>query len=278
MELRRHPRVSFQSLIRLKAPGQAQSVAAQVTNLSLLGAFVTTDAQDAPPEGAEVTCRFAVANEGRFVRGRVAWVRSSSRRTAVGIEFRGMDEDDRALLRRLVAPEGDPGQPADVWFEGMSGPVSCEATLVGRGLRLTARLPFLRPDSPVRLAVSDRPTDGPRDGKLRVARLVTSDEGGPELRLEVTLPVLASVQGTIEVSAPVRRGPAPQAPQASLVLDPVLTQPPEPRWLTFEPSEPATEMSAPGWRARVSSGWWPLVLGGLAGAALVAILLWLRAR
>src|SRR4051812_39630793 len=102
MELRRHERVAFHGQIRMKGPGQHHSVSAQVQNLSVRGAFITTASSDAPPEGAEVTCRFALASEGRFVRGRVAWVRPLSQGTGAGIEFRALDEADAALLRRLI--------------------------------------------------------------------------------------------------------------------------------------------------------------------------------
>jgi hypothetical protein len=270
-ELRRHPRVAFQSHIRIKVAGQPQSVPAQVADLSPLGAHVTTSPQDAPVEGAEVTCRFAMASQGRFMRGRVAWVRPSARRVTAGIEFKGLDEEDRALLRRLVEPASTTGQAADVWFEGMSAPVRCHAVPLGagRGVRLTARLPFLCGGASVRVALSDRPGDGPRDAQLRSAFLVPGDEGEPELRLELALPVLSSVHGTIQVSA-APRTPDPERPATTLVLDPSLDAPAEPRRATPSPGPSV------GWRARLAAGWWRVLLGALAGAAVMAALLRLR--
>jgi hypothetical protein len=299
--MRRQPRIAFQSQIRLKPAGRDRGVIAYVQNLSMLGAFVTTAAADAPEPGTSVLCRFSIADVGRLVRGRVVWT-STPREdgphngtAGVGLEFLSLDALDADLIRRLVEPGKGPGQPVDVWFEGLSSPVRCQAVTAGRSVRLTTRLPFMRPASSVKLSFKDyAPAGDVREGTVLSALLGSCDEEGvPHLRLAVALVDRDSVRGTIEVRPPAR----PQAPEApplaSTVVDPALTTPQLPRWLTVEGGkapEPAPAPTSPegaaapeagpsdaafegGWASRLGQGWWPVLIGAAVGAVLVSTVL-----
>ena len=100
-----------------------------------------------------------IAGERRTFRGRVAWVRHASaqsplRSPGAGIEFLNLERQDAEMLSRLVEPSDDDKQPVDVWFEGMKAPIRCHAVVLGEGLRLSTRLPFMRLNSAVRVSFS----------------------------------------------------------------------------------------------------------------------------
>jgi PilZ domain len=299
-ELRRRPRIAFQGRIRLKAPGREATVDANVQNLTILGAFVTTAPADAPGAGSEVLCRFNIANEGRLVRGRVVWMRylaadGSQPSAGLGIEFLGVDPQAMDLLRRLTEPSPEVRRPVDVWFDGMRSSVRCQAVVTGRSVRLVTQLPFMRPGSPARLAFTDQPARGIYEGTVGSVMLTScDDEGIPRLRLNVSLAGQSNVRGTIEVATPAKPLAEEPAPVASVVVSPALTAPPPPTWLTVEhdrPADSATKADTTGDEPAASEGalelrpgrwltqgWWPMALGGVVGAVLVSALLLLLRR
>ncbi len=190
MQLRRQHRIAYQTRIRLKTPDRDDSVVARVQNLSPHGVFVT--ATDLPEAGTEVICRLDLGGQHRTVRGRVAWVRQPSASTpdkspGAGIEFLDLDEKDAELLNRVVEPDPRDSKPVDVWFEGMAAPIRCQAAVLGEGVRLATRLPFLRLNSTVR--VSFGPNGGANEeGTLDAVVLEPSSEDGvPRLQLNVSL-------------------------------------------------------------------------------------------
>jgi hypothetical protein len=202
MDLRRQHRIIYQTKIRMRAPDRDESVVARVQNLSARGMFVT--ANDLPAAGAEVQCRLTLGGERRTLRGRVAWVRQSSPATPLkspgaGIEFIDLDSQVAELLTRLVEPDDDRRQSVDVWFEGMAAPIRCYAVVVGGGLRLETRLPFMRLSSAVKVAFTQESPPSTREGIVDGVSLEPSQSDGvPFLRVAVTMPPLDSARGTIE--------------------------------------------------------------------------------
>jgi Tfp pilus assembly protein PilZ len=228
MDARRQHRIIYQTKIRMRAPGRDDSVIARVQNLSANGMFVT--ASDLPDAGTEVQCRLTLGGERRTLRGRVAWVRPASPATPLkspgaGIEFLELDQRDSELLNRLVDPTDERREPVDVWFEGMTTPIRCQAVVVGDGLRLETRLPFMRVNSEVRVAFSQQVPPEVREGVLHGVTLEPSPEDGvPFLRIGVTVPPLDSARGTIEIAAGEALRPEDQkTPLASTVVDPTVT-------------------------------------------------------
>jgi PilZ domain len=197
MQLRRQHRIAYQTRIRLKAPDRDESVVARVQNLSPHGVFVT--ASDLPDAGTEVICRLDLAGQHRTVRGRVAWVRrpsssSPEKSPGAGIEFLDLDDRDAELLNRVVEPDPRESKPVDVWFEGMAAPIRCQAAVLGEGVRLATRLPFLRLNSTVRVSFGNN-GGGNEEGTLEAVVLEPSSEDGvPRLQLNVSL--LAREQST----------------------------------------------------------------------------------
>ena len=234
MELRRQSRIVFQTKIRLRAPGRDESVVARVQNLSPRGVYIT--GTELPAAGTEVQCRLVLAGERRTLRGRVAWVRPASpsaplKVPGAGIEFLELGEEDADLLHKLVDPGDEERQPVDVWFEGMKAPIRCQAVVAGDGVRLATRLPFMRLNSPVRVAFT-QPEVMVRDGTLDSVMLEPNNvDGIPHLQVNVSMAPLESAQGTIDipVTLSVARdlGPhGPITPPASTVVDPSITAPP----------------------------------------------------
>lgn len=232
MDLRRQHRIIYQTKIRMRASGRDDSVVARVQNLSARGMFVT--ASDLPEAGTEVQCRLTLGGERRTIRGRVAWVRPASpaaplKSPGAGIEFIELEERDSELLTRLVEPGDEKRQPVDVWFEGMQAPVRCHAVVVGDGLRLETRLPFMRLRSQVRVAFSSASQVDTREGIVDGITLEPSPEDGvPFLRVAVSMPPLEYAQGMIEThSPPAAVGAAAPviAPMVSTVVDPAVAHP-----------------------------------------------------
>ena len=225
MDARRQHRIIYQTKIRMRAPGRDESVIARIQNLSANGMFVT--ASELPDAGTEVQCRLTLGGERRTLRGRVAWVRPASPATPLktpgaGIEFLELDKRDSELLTRLVDPIDERRQPVDVWFEGMGAPIRCQAVMVGDGLRLETRLPFMRLHSEVKVAFTQQSPPEMREGVLHGVTLEPSPEDGvPFLRIGVTVPPLDSARGMIESAAV---GPAREqtTPLASTVVDPAV--------------------------------------------------------
>ena len=151
-----------------------------------------------------------------------------------GIEFLELGEEDADLLHKLVDPGDEERQPVDVWFEGMKAPIRCQAVVAGEGVRLATRLPFMRLNSPVRVAFT-QPEVMVRDGTLDSVMLEPNNvDGIPHLQVNVSMAPLESAQGTIDtidipVTISVARdlGPhGPITPPASTVVDPAITAPP----------------------------------------------------
>jgi hypothetical protein len=222
MDARRQHRIIYQTKIRMRAPGREDSVIARVQNLSANGMFVT--AADLPDAGTEVQCRLTLGGERRTLRGRVAWVRPASPATPLkspgaGIEFIDLDQRDSELLTRLVDPADVRRRPVDVWFEGMTTPIRCQAVLVGDGIRLETRLPFMRLQSEVKVAFTEKTPPEVRDGVLDGISLEPSPEDGvPFLRIGVNVAPVESAQGTIE-SPGEGREPEQKTPLASTMVD-----------------------------------------------------------
>jgi hypothetical protein len=305
MDARRQHRIIYQTKIRMRAPGRDDSVIARVQNLSANGMFVT--ASDLPDAGTEVQCRLTLGGERRTLRGRVAWVRPASPATPLkspgaGIEFIELDKRDSELLNRLVDPTDERRQAVDVWFEGMATPIRCQAVVVGDGLRLETRLPFMRVNSEVRVAFSQQTPAEVREGILHGVTLEPSPEDGvPFLRIGVTVPPLDSAIGTIEIAAREALRPEDQkTPLASTMVDPAvagasprvafgadrerthkisLTDPaPPPGPMTMMSAAPAA-MTTPAGRplpvpASGSGGARTLITGLLLGAALAGAAMW----
>ena len=234
MELRRQNRIVFQTKIRLRAPGRDESVVARVQNLSPRGVYIT--GTELPAAGTEVQCRLVLAGERRTLRGRVAWVRPASAGSALkvpgaGIEFLELGEEDADLLHKLVDPGDEERQPVDVWFEGMKAPIRCQAVVAGEGVRLATRLPFMRLNSPVRVAFT-QPEVMVREGTLDSVMLEPNNvDGIPHLQVNVSMAPLESAQGTIDIPVTISvvrdLGPeGPITPPASTVVDPAVTAPP----------------------------------------------------
>jgi hypothetical protein len=309
MELRRQHRIVYQSKIFLKTAGRLDDIVARVQNLSPLGVFVTTSASDLPEPGSEVFCRFTLARQARTVKGRVAWVREVSKKSPLrspgaGIEFLELEKRDVDLLRQLVDPVDGERQPVDVWFEGMSAPIRCQAAVVGEEVRLATRLPFMRLHSSVRITFQ-QPEGVVREGTLDSVMLEPSDEQGiPHLRLSISTAIPDNARGTIKAKPAAVPGSTSRltlmpVTQASTVVDPRLVSLPTPSWLTFgnppgaeaegrnTPAKLETSVlqafAPPSWKARaamatratvswLSSGWRPLILGCVTGAVVVSVL------
>ena len=297
MESRREHRIVYQTRIRLRATGREDSVVARVQNLSPRGMFVT--GAEVPEAGTEVQCRLTLAGQRRTVKGRVAWVRPASavgthKGAGAGIEFIDLEEPVAKLIGRLIEPVSE-RQPVEVWFEGLKAPVRCQAALVGEGVRLSTRLPFMRLDSKVR--VSFGPADGrkPREGVLDAITMDPSDEDGvPNLQLNVSLQPEDSARGTIEIDLP-RPAQAvvePDPIEASTVIDPTVSSPP-PTVVTAGPSlagddrtvkvamplPPDVRHAVRVWlrefSRQLSRGWQVAAVGFAAGAVLVSFTYWL---
>ena len=212
MQLRRQHRIAYQTRIRLRTPDRDDSVVARVQNLSPHGVFVT--ASDLPDAGTEVICRLDLGGQHRTVRGRVAWVRQPSAATpdkspGAGIEFLDLDEKDAELLNRVVEPDPRDSKPVDVWFEGMAAPIRCQAAVLGEGVRLATRLPFLRLNSTVRVSFGPN-GGGNEEGTLDAVVLEPSSEDGvPRLQLNVSL---LSRESTTAATAPRRSTSTPTRP------------------------------------------------------------------
>ncbi len=215
MQLRRQHRIAYQTRIRLKMAERDDSVVARVQNLSPHGVFVT--ASDLPEAGTEVLCRLDLGGQHRTVRGRVAWVRRASAATpdkspGAGIEFLDLDDKDAELLNRVVEPDPRDSKPVDVWFEGMAAPIRCQAAVLGEGVRLATRLPFLRLNSTVRVSFGPN-GGGNEEGTLDAVVLEPSSEDGvPRLQLNVSL---------------LGRDPVGAPPEIDLDGDPELQNAPE---------------------------------------------------
>src|SRR5688572_13994426 len=190
MQLRRQHRIAYQTRIRLRTPDRDDSVVARVQNLSPHGVFVLST--DMPDAGTEVICRLDLGGQHRTVRGRIAWVRQPAASTpdkspGAGIEFLDLDEKDAELLNRVVEPDPRDSKPVDVWFEGMAAPIRCQAAVLGEGVRLATRLPFLRLNSTVRVSFGPN-GGGNEEGTLDAVVLEPSSEDGvPRLQLNVSL-------------------------------------------------------------------------------------------
>jgi PilZ domain len=234
MELRRQSRIVFQTKIRLRAPGRDESVVARVQNLSPRGVYIT--GTELPAAGTEVQCRLVLAGERRTLRGRVAWVRPASPSTPLkvpgaGIEFLELGQKDADLLHKLVDPGDEERQPVDVWFEGMKAPIRCQAVVAGEGVRLATRLPFMRLNSPVRVAFT-QPEVMVREGTLDSVMLEPNDvDGIPHLQVNVSMAPQENAQGTIDIPVTISiardLGPeGPITPPASTVVDPTVSAPP----------------------------------------------------
>ena len=296
MDSRREHRIVYQTRIRLRATGREDSVVARVQNLSPRGMFVT--GAEVPEAGTEVQCRLTLAGQRRTVKGRVAWVRPASaagvnKGAGAGIEFIDLEEATAKLIGRLVEPITQ-RQPVEVWFEGLKAPVRCQAALVGEGVRLSTRLPFMRLDSRVRVSFGPADARKVREGVLDAITMDPSDEDGvPNLQLNVSLTPLESARGTIEVEVAVPR-PTPVTPdpaEASTVIDPTVSSPP-PTVVTAGPTVAADDrtvkvpMPLPpdlrhairAWlrdRSRqLSRAWQAAMVGFAAGAVLVSVTYW----
>jgi uncharacterized protein (TIGR02266 family) len=231
--LRRQQRIAYQTKVRLRAQGREHSVVARVQNLSSSGIFVT--AADIPEAGTEVRCKLTLAGEARTLRGRVAWVRPASPSTPLkspgaGIEFLDLGAEEADLLARVAEPAGEGDrQPVDVWFEGMKAPIRCQAVVVGDGVQLATRLPFMRLNSSVRVSFGQGEDADVRAGTLESVSLEpSSNDGIPNLQLNVVMATLDHALGTIEVAG-AERGKTPAEgvlfAQPSTVIDPAVIAP-----------------------------------------------------
>ena len=235
MELRRQNRIVFQTKIRLRAPGRDESVVARVQNLSPRGVYIT--GTELPAAGTEVQCRLVLAGERRTLRGRVAWVRPASAVSAAeGARARASSSWSWARRTPICCtswsiPGDEERQPVDVWFEGMKAPIRCQAVVAGEGVRLATRLPFMRLNSPVRVAFT-QPEVMVREGTLDSVMLEPNNvDGIPHLQVNVSMAPLESAQGTIDIPVTISvvrdLGPeGPITPPASTVVDPAVTAPP----------------------------------------------------
>ena len=113
----------------------------------------------------------------------------------------------------------------------MKAPIRCQAVVAGEGVRLATRLPFMRLNSPVRVAFT-QPEVMVRDGTLDSVMLEPNNvDGIPHLQVNVSMAPLESAQGTIDIPVTISvardLGPhGPITPPASTVVDPAITAPP----------------------------------------------------
>jgi hypothetical protein len=180
----------------------------------------------------------------------------------------------------------------------MTTPIRCQAVVVGDGLRLETRLPFMRVNSEVRVAFSQQVPPEVREGVLHGVTLEPSPEDGvPFLRIGVTVPPLDSARGTIEIAAREALRPEDQkTPLASTVVDPAVTVGAAPRVAfgadrdrthkislsestsTASPTAPPTTAEGPKLAAvpapSTGSGARTLFTGLVLGAALAVAAMW----
>jgi hypothetical protein len=301
MEMRRQHRIFHRAKMRLRATDRHDSVIARVQNLSPLGVFVTATGAELPEPGTEVECGFSFAGEPRTVRGRVAWRRPPSPAApldspGVGIEFVDIADRDAEVLRRIVGRRSVETLPVDVWFEGRDASTRCQGTLAESGLQITARLPFMRLHSVIRVAPALQPGAEVREGVIESLTFEQNEEDGvPQLQIGVSLPPVETARGTIDTSATRVPDPAVAPEPARLVVDPALLAGAAPLFAgaasddtpidpvaaetvpgsmslataTGTPlAPPAAEPTSP--RRWLTSGWRPAVLGCLGGALLMA--------
>jgi Tfp pilus assembly protein PilZ len=240
-ELRRQPRVAYQTNIRVRPAGADESVVARMQNLSASGMFVT--APGLPAAGTDVLCRMLVAGERCTLKGKVAWVRQASAtdeaedEPGAGIRFVDLNPRASGLLERLLAPAlglADPAAPAeepvqvDVWFEGLRAPIRSQAAVADDALRISTRLPFLRLTSPVRLTFVRRGVEEVRTGFVEAVTLEPSaSDGVPRLQVTVQTPIPDKVQGIIEVPDALTFSPPDMmVSEPLMVVDPAAVVPP----------------------------------------------------
>jgi uncharacterized protein (TIGR02266 family) len=119
-ENREHPRVPFESEVRISYSDLSELVKECAANLSLGGMFVRMS--NAPPVGTELSFEINIEAEANLLRGkgRVAWVRrsawSESEQPGIGIEFLEIDEMSKAIIFRIVDQyiQSTGGEPFDL--------------------------------------------------------------------------------------------------------------------------------------------------------------------
>lgn len=316
---RRESRVAFSGFVRLRGLGEEESVEAEIRNLSSMGMFVAS--KNVPEPGAAVFCRVVIGNDRRIIKGKVAWASPGSlaEPRGAGIEFIDISKKDSEVLRHVVdanVHESTSASPTpqvvsivdsdnlgrvEVSFEGLQAPIVARAKMTPEGMVLTAKLPFLRVGSEVRVSYATRDAaNRPMQGRLQAVSLgSTGADGVPRLLVELTVPqdepalAAAPVLGELAFHDTEPQGltlPMPvspmvvdaatvaeeieiidieSAPQMPAVLAPLLSDAPvsEPTMRVdlagnFDlPSEPATALSA------LQSSWKILIMAALAAAA-----------
>lgn len=193
---RRQERVTYETAVRLQPSGFDRAIEAQVTNLSLSGAFVSSS--EFWDVGTELFCDLPLPRDHLRVRGRVAWVRPDRAPTGMGIEFVDLSGSHVEMLTQLL--EVGPHEIAQlrIWFEGMAQPIRAEALPSVHGLQLRTALPFLRAGSTVRFAVEGE--EQPRDAVLGRTSLY-AHPADPVPRLQVELHIKPEAAEPIELVA-----------------------------------------------------------------------------
>src|SRR5689334_8653414 len=173
---RRSPRVAYSAPVRLSGEWSDREpwfvpLLAQSLDLSEGGMALVTPLR--LRLGAAVTCSMRLGGHQAYFVGRVVWDRLANDGTKrVGIEFQSPSEEETALMRRLLAIGQSHPHRVNIRFAGRPDTLTALARVTNSGLTLSAPLPILRRDTPVRFAFEGlSPTFEGRVDRVRLAHL-----------------------------------------------------------------------------------------------------------
>jgi PilZ domain len=284
MEMRRHDRVVHRAKMRLQWSDEDEGLVVRVENLSPLGVFVTGEPSSEIPEpGTMVRCGFLFAGEARTIAGRVVWRRPAPsppgrEGAGVGIEFLKVADREAAVLRQIVEKQAPENHAVDIWFQGTGAATRCQASVAGRELELATRLPFMRLHSRVRYAFADEPASEVGQGTIESVSLAPiGQDGAPELHIGLfRSPTEAAARRPTEtppLSIPPTPGTGAEAEPGPGSAPAVAAPADLPAGSPVDFPLPSSAVHQ-GWRW-LSQGWRPALLGGVGGALLAGLLLWL---
>ncbi|HMI89758.1 MAG TPA: PilZ domain-containing protein, partial [Polyangiales bacterium] len=183
---RRSPRVAYSAPVRLSGEWSDREpwfvpLLAQSLDLSEGGMALVTPLH--LRLGAAVTCSMRLGGQQAYFVGRVVWDRLAPDGTKrVGIEFQSPSDQETGLMRRLLAIGQSHPHRVNLRFDGRPDTMTALARVTNSGLALSAPLPILRRDTPVRFAFEGiGPTFEGRVDRVRLAHL----QGMPALRVAI---------------------------------------------------------------------------------------------
>jgi hypothetical protein len=173
--LRQSPRIDYAVPVELRgvAPGAASDAPSQVLAV-----------------GDTVACSFVLQGERALLQGRVAWsdraqTSALDRQAGMGIHFEDLPSRESSVLRHMVAAAKGSGDTVWLKFDGLQDFIRTRASITPTGVKLSAALPILRPNTRVDLMLSDgAPTLAGSVGRVQ---LVDRD-GTPHLEVEIETP------------------------------------------------------------------------------------------